>query len=223
MSRQALLKALVRLALAWAMLTTLASVLGPQMLVSLRPALQWTVEQLLPGMITSISISPRPGEDGDVTMDLQAVRPVPIAGDYVVTPFVKVQERINAGHDLVPAIILIAVLLAWPHRSLGQGLRGLACGLVVATVLVAWMGSVHFAGLYEISLQRVAASFHEAREVPFFLTQMLFFESGGQWLIALVSAIAIGLGLMRKSPAGVMAGEALDRRRPLVEWSAFGR
>ena len=147
----------------------------------------------MPGIIASVSLVEQPGNNGDVAMDLQAIWPLPIVGDYVIAPFVKVQERINAGHDLVPAIILLSVLLAWPHRNLREAARALAWGAAASIILITWMTSVHFAGLFEIGLQRVAQGFHRTREIPICLTQMLFFESGGQWLAALVCAVGIGL------------------------------
>ena len=199
MSRRALYGLLLRLALAWASLAVLVSWLGPQLLVAAKPALQLTTEWLLPGFITSVALAPNLRGDGDVAMDLQAVRPVPITGDHEITPFVKVQERINAGHDLVPMIIMCAVLLAWPYRHRREAAWALAWGVVASAALTIWVTSVHFAGLFEIKLQRVADHFEQTREAPFYLAQMLFFESGGQWLSALVCAMSVGLLSTRRS------------------------
>ena len=148
-------------------------------------------------------------------MELQAIRPLPIAGSYVIAPFVKMQERINAGHDLMPVILLGSVLLAWPYRSTRQAAVSLALGAVVAAVLVTAMTSVHLAGLFEIRLQKIAESVHLPREAPPHLALMLFLESGGQWLVALVGALGIGSWFARlsKSREG-KTGETSYFRRP---------
>jgi len=196
-----------RLATAWVVLTLVVTAVGSRLVVSVGPVIELAVEQLMPGFVTSISRVSRDEGAGDVAMQLQAMRPLRIADDYWVTPWVKVEERINAGHDLVPAIILFAVLLAWPYRRIGDAARALCLGLLVAVGLITWMTSVHFAGLFEISLQRVAAQYRQARPQPLFLAQMIFFESGGQWLLALLGATAIGAfttrhtGRLRRQPA----------------------
>jgi hypothetical protein len=206
MDRRSLLRALPRLVLAWLALTGGVALVGAHALVAVRAPLQFMVELLLPGFVTSISVDPH--TSGGVVIDVFAIRPVAISGDHVVTPWVRIQEGVHAGHDFVPAIILLAVLLAWPYRNWRQAVAALAWGVPMAVALVGWVVSVHFAGLLELSLQRVAGHYHEARETPFFLTQMIFLESGGQWLLGLLGAAAIGSFVTRGSRGLAPSGQS---------------
>ena len=193
MDRRDLLRLAPRLALAWGALTLLVAMFSAPLIVGVRPLLQACTEQLMPGFSTLIMPAVGPGAQGDVVMEFEATRPVTISGDHQVAPWIKVRESINSGHEFVPVILLLSVLAAWPYRQLRQALWALCGGVLASAVLLVWTVSVHFAGLYEISLQRVASYFHEARGTPFFLTLMIFDESGGQWLLGLLAAVAVAL------------------------------
>ena len=117
--------------------------------------------------------------------------PVQIAGPLGVNPWVKLTQSINAGHDLVSVIIFFSVLAAWPFASWRQRTLAMGFGVPLCAALVVWLVAVHFTGLFEISLQEMAAQHGLQREPRFVLTQLLFNESGGQWLAALVGAIAL--------------------------------
>jgi hypothetical protein len=184
---------MARLALVWAAATLAALAFGVPALVAARPLIQAGVEAILPGFIAIIAADP--AGDGGVTLTLEAMRGVEIAGDYSVVPWVPIRRGIHAGHDLVPAILLFSVLLAWPYRSWAERLRATALGVLACAVLLAWTIPVHLAGLLEIDLQRVADQLHVLRPEPWYLTQMIFFESGGTWLAALLLALSVALGV----------------------------
>ncbi len=137
----------LRAALAWLVLTLLVSLWGPQAIVAVRPLVQATVEWMLPGFITRVTLKPPPDDctnrtaaGGDLAMQLQAMAPVQIAAPLGVHPWVKLTQSINAGHGL-------------------------------------------------------------KREPPFVLTQLLFNEIAGQWLAALVRAIAVAAFVGRRRAA----------------------
>lgn len=196
----------VRAACAWLVLTLLVSLWGPQTIVAARPLVQAMVEWMLPGFITRVMLKPPPDDvtnraGGDVAMELQAMAPVQIAGPLGVHPWVKLTHSINAGHDLVSAIIFFSVLAAWPFASWRQRVTALALGVPLCAALVVWLVAVHFTGLFEISLQEMAAQHGLNREPRFVLTQLLFNESGGQWLVALVGAMALAAFVGRRRDA----------------------
>ena len=202
-TRRRLLRRLPALALAWGGLTVAVLAGGARAVLLAHPLFEAEVEALMPAYVARIQ--PRSAADrepgGDIVLVVHAVRPDPISGEHVVTPWVDIQESINAGHELVPSIILVSMVLAWPWRRWPDRARAIALALVASALLLAWTLPVHLAGLYELNLQRVAASFHEARDKPWFLGQMVFFESGGLWLLALALAAAIVLGVNRASRA----------------------
>lgn len=188
----------LRAACAWLVLTLLVSLWGPQTIVAARPLVQAMVEWMLPGFITRVMLKPPPDDGtnraaagGDVAMELKAMAPVQIAGPLGVHPWFKLTQSINAGHDLVSAIVFFSVLAAWPFASWRQRATALALGVPLCAALVVWLVAVHFTGLFEISLQEMAAQHGLQREPRFVLTQLLFNESGGQWLVALVGAMAV--------------------------------
>ena len=198
-TRRRLLRRLPALALAWGGLTVAVLAGGAQALLLAHPVLEAEVEALMPSYIARIQ--PRSADPhatgGDIVLVVHAVQPDPISGDHHVAPFVDIQESVNAGHELVPVIILVSMVLAWPWRRWSDTARALALALVASALLLAWTVPVHLAGLFELNLQRMAGNFHETRDKPWYLGQMIFFESGGLWLLALALAAAIVLGVNR--------------------------
>ena len=91
----------------------------------------------------------------------------------------------------------MSLLAAWPWRRWRDAGIALGAGACAAALLLAWTVPVHLAGLYELNLQKVAGAFNEARATPWFLGQMIFLESGGLWLMPLLLAAAIVLGVSR--------------------------
>ena len=132
----------------------------------------------MPGFIATMFLQSGPGGNGDVVMLLQAMAPIAIADGLALSPWIKITESINAGHDLVPAIIVFAVLFAWPYRSMKQGAAALALAVPACAVLLVWTIAVHFAGLLELAMQRTAIQHGLARPEPFVLTQMLRAANG---------------------------------------------
>ena len=198
---------IARLAAAGSAATLAVLAFGVSALVAARPLIQDGVEAILPGFIARIGADP--AGDSGVIITLEAVQPVVIAGDYLVASWVPMHKGIHAGHDLVPAILLFSLLLAWPYRGAAERLRALALGVPACAVMLAWTIPVHLAGLFEIDFQRVAAQFHLARPQPWYLTQMMFFEAGGAWLAAMMLALVIALGV--SGPIGMRAERAAAR------------
>jgi hypothetical protein len=203
MSRHQLYRALARLVVAWGALTWIAVSIGPGLIMLTHSPVEYTVEALMPGFVTSISATAKNEGNGDIAISVHAFRSIPIAGDYVIAPWIPMVESIDAGHDLVPVVILLSVLAAWPHRRFRNGLWAFCWGALTSSILLVWTVSVHFAGLFEINLQRVASFYHEPRSTPLFLTQFIFFESGGVWLVALLLASSIAAFGNRKEGAVV--------------------
>lgn len=208
LDRSRLLRRLPALALAWGGLTLTVLAGGAQALLLAHPVFEAEVEALMPAYIAKIQ--PRSVADhepgGDIVLVVHAIRPDPISGDHAVSPWIDMQESVDAGHEWVPTIILVSMILAWPWRRRSDAARAIALALGASALLLAWTVPVHLAGLYELNLQRVAASFHEVRDRPWFLGQMIFFESGGLWLLALSLAAAIVFGVNR--PARTQAAKA---------------
>lgn len=203
--RRLLSRALPRLALAATALTLGALAAGAQAVLLARPLFEAEVEALLPNYVARLQ--PRdaasPATGGDVVMVVHAFRLDPIAGEHAVTPGIDITESVDAGHELVPVVVLLSMLAAWPWPRWRDAARALALGLAACGALLAWTVPVHLAGLYELNLQRVAAALHEARATPWMVRQMVFLESGGLWLLALLLGAGIVFAVDRRARTAV--------------------
>jgi len=201
LNRRWLLSALARLVMGWGVCTAAAVAFGPAVVMAFRDPVDSVLETLMPDFIASLSAPTVHPGNGDLLMTVHAYHSVPIAGDYSIAPWVPMETSIDAGHDLVPVALLLGVLLAWPHRRGRDALAALLLGVAACALMLVVTVALHFAGLYQINIQRAAAALHQTRTAPIYLPLFLFMESGGGWLLALLVAVAIGvLAGSRTSP-----------------------
>lgn len=100
-----------------------------------------------------------------------------------------VETGSNLDHILVPPVILLAVMLAWPARSWRQRLALFALAAPAAALTIALTTPFLLAGKIEVMLQERAAAMGIAYPQPFSLHWMIFAEGGGRWLLALLLAL----------------------------------
>ncbi len=174
-----------RMGLIWCIFTALTLVWGDALVRLLHLPIEALTEWLSDGFIVAISEQPSAEGAGNVIIHFHAFEPVLVAGDISVTPWTPMTAAIDAGHDLMPAAMLLACALSTPFISVRRMLVSAARALLAAVALLVVVVGLHFSGLIEISLQRAAESVHQARPESLTLTIFEFAESGGTWMVAL--------------------------------------
>jgi len=198
MNRRRLLSGAIRLLLAWSCLTPCVAVFGASMIMLAQPLVEPVVQALLPGYTARMSLPAGSGAPGGVAMALLAVRPVPLAGGYLVATGARFDEIIPAAQDLLPAVVAMSVLLAWPFRRFGERLRALAWGALACAVMLVASVSAHFVVQFEVVLQGLATTLHQVRDPAPVVAPYIFWVLGGQWLLALLIAVPLARGVTRK-------------------------
>lgn len=114
---------------------------------------------------------------------------IPVTSTVAVEAGRTITTGVNVVHVLVPIVVFVSVLVAWPVRDLRARIRLLFFALPVLLLVVALTGPSVLAGKMLIPLQDLALAAGAHRPEPLLLTWMLFVEVGGSWLVALVAAI----------------------------------
>ncbi len=148
------------------------------------PLLAWGCERWLPGFEAQVTHS-----DAD-TMALRviAVRPLRVAGAAWIAPGAVLTAHATILHQIVPPVIFYTALCVWPPLRRGRLLLRLVLGIPVSALLITVVTSLQLAGLVEITLQHYAGQLGVVRPESTVLAGLVFMESGGRWLLALIVA-----------------------------------
>lgn len=189
-----LLKPGLRLIAVWLVLSAAGTLFGPQILRPALPMLAWIAQALMPGHAARIDIQQQDGE-AMLVLSLTTLREIPVALGVFIPPGKVIPASSHVLHNLVPAVILWSVLIAWPVRRLAERARLMLLGVAATLAILAATTPFVLAGLVETSFQDLADQLGTARAEPWFLTWMIFLESGGRWLLPLLAAaLCIGAG-----------------------------
>jgi hypothetical protein len=139
------------------------------------------------------------GSDEIITAASRTTALFELAPGHALPPLTPVDTVwMELVHALVPAVIFLTGLLAWPLMSrreifwrIGLGLAGLFLVLCLTTPL-------YLAGRVEMLLMEAAAEIQGVPPAPFqspLILWAIFTEMGGRWLLPIVMAIAcVSLG-----------------------------
>ena len=189
MMPRALLSMLPRLAVAWLLLTLGVLAFGAKIVSWSSLFVEPAVEALHPGFAAIMTGTN--GQLGEVGMTLVALKPIKLAGQYLIGDGARMEEAIPASQDLLPGVLLLSLIAGWPYRDWREVLRRVVLGVAAGSCIFLLTVTMHFAAQFEVILQGYASNIHQAREVPTFMPQYIFIILGGEWLLALLAALTI--------------------------------
>lgn len=189
MTPQQLPRFLLRLLLAWLGVSALLLLLEGWIAAPLASYLTWLFHQV--PVDYALELSARGSEPPGITLTITATarRVLTLAPESFLLPGTSFQTTATLLHLLVPASIILSLVLAWPLRSFGQRLVLLGLGLLVAVVHLTLLEPLVILGSVEMApLVQVQNSGQQVEE-PLIVGVMLFLESGGRWLTAVLAAV----------------------------------
>lgn len=189
-----------RLALAWLLLTLAAVFAGASIASVFVPLIDLGVDWLQDDYVARVAVVEDP-EGGWLAVDelqMQGVRmrPVLLAPGRTVPAGAEVAAAVHVSHVLVPVVITLSLVFAWPMRDGGTRAVSLITALLALALVQAATVPVMLVGVTDIQVLEaaLAAGVEDAPE-PWRLSWLLFVENGGRWALSLgAAALAIGAG-----------------------------
>jgi len=179
----------VRALLAWLALSAFgilfANVLGD----SLLPLLEFVIRLVTQDYAPALKLLPE-HHDFQIVLSGLLMRPLYLTESLVIRPGTELTAQTHLLHTLVPAVIDLSVVLAWPVTGWPERLVGILLGLITAIAVIAVTAPFVLIGTIEISFQEWVVDSGSRRPEPWPLTWMLFCEMGGRWLLAVLAAFA---------------------------------
>jgi hypothetical protein len=187
MSQQQLFNIGVRLILSWIVLSILGYLFGREFIGLLLPYFEWCI-----GLITddySPSLVIRGSKDSVIIhLDAIALNPIWVHADLTVNPGAKLTSGTHLLHSLVPLVIMYSVLISWPVKNLQQRLLIIALSLPIMLMLLGGLIPFLLIGHIEMMLSDYAVQGGVSQPISLTLRWMLFTESGGRWIMALLAS-----------------------------------
>ena len=189
MSRADWIALAVRALLAWLALSALGILFGKELGDFLLPLLEFVIRLATQDYAPALKLLP---EQHDIQIGLSGLvmRPLHVTDSLAIPPGTELTAQTHLLHTLVPAVIELTIVLAWPVSGWPERLVGMLLGLITAIAVIAVTAPFVLIGTVEISLQEWVANSGGQRPEPWPLTWMLFCEMGGRWLLPVVAALA---------------------------------
>jgi hypothetical protein len=188
--RRLLVRLTLRLALVWLFLASTMLLVSHWFVASALPLLNVAVN-LLQDDFSGVLKLTRESGSWAIQMEPLTVRPIPMTDQVELRQFVTLQKYItHVDHTLVPVVLLVTGVLAWPFRT-GREIALRLLFTLPALLIVLLLGApVLLVGQVQMTLVELAlragAPFHE----PWMVWLMVFMESGGRWLLPIAAAVA---------------------------------
>ena len=123
-----------------------------------------------------------------IQMTATTIRPIPLTEDVTVPVGRALPSSITVLHSLVPIVILLTLVVAWPFASWRALLVRLILAVPFILLVQVLTAPPQLIGNLEIGIQNAIRQMGGSRETPWVIRWMLFMEGGGRWVLPLVAA-----------------------------------
>jgi hypothetical protein len=180
----------LRLAIVWVVLTALVLTAGRQLTQATLPLLDLAVNVMQDDFTATLAVV-RQNADWAIQMQPLTVRPIAMTDRVRLRRFLSLQPYwTHVDHTLVPVVLLLTGVLAWPLRTLRElGVR-LLLGVPALLAVIVLSAPVLLIGQVQLTLMQLATRAGAASHEPWMVTLMIFMESGGRWLLPIAAAVA---------------------------------
>jgi hypothetical protein len=190
MSGRALTEAGLRLLAAWALLSALGYFFGAELLAPLLPLFAFVAHVVQSDFVPALDVA---GSGADATLRMAAlvVRTIPLSADLAIAPATRVDyTTTHVFHALVPAVLLLSALFAWPVADRREAWLRAALGLPALLASLLLTTPLFLAGRFQMAIVDAAVRAGSQPQPGWLVDWVLFTEGGGRWLIPLAAALA---------------------------------
>jgi hypothetical protein len=177
-------------------------VVGPLLLLALGRPIAFIADLYSPHLVTrAMPVAAH----GSSRLEVRAVTTSPIAmgGQRHLPPLTPLGPfDLSLAHAIVPVALLGAVLLGWPAAARRERLLRAAAWLPAAAVLLLLVVPLHVAGLVDMQVEGTRLAAGEPPNRLWTIEAMVFLESGGRLLLAVMLAVLCIAALKPRSRSG---------------------
>lgn len=199
----------VRLVVVWALLCAATIGFGRPALSLALPLFDRVIAALQDDFVASVEMA-QDGQAWVLRMQPTLVRAARLNAELAMPAGTRLRWFVtHVDHTLVPPLLFLMVLLAWPAERRSELLVRLTTAVPALVLILASTAPVQLVGQVQMVQAELSTLAGASPREPALVTLMVFMESGGRWLLPLtcgVLCIALGrwLGGSRRDrhPAG---------------------
>lgn len=162
-----------------------------------RALLEWTlpfqsivIELLQPNFIALLSISDPAGVP-KIRLEPFSIHTVQLGPRHLIAAQSRLSElSTHLDHTMVPFVLFLTGVLAWPFKSARELLTRLLVSLPLLVIMLALTAPVLLAGKLDMLLLDAGEYVGVSMEPSFLVHLTIFMEAGGRWLVPIVAAIS---------------------------------
>jgi len=195
-----LLRIATRLVVVWALLCAAAIGFGRPALTLALPLFDRVIAAVQDDFAAGVEMAQdgkaQNGKGWVLRMQPTLVRPVRLNAELAMPAGTRLRWfATHVDHTLVPPLLFLMALLAWPPDRRSELLIRLLVALPMFLLILALTAPIQLVGQVQMVLAELAALAGEPQREPPLVTLMVFMESGGRWLLPLAGAVlCIALG-----------------------------
>ena len=179
-----------RLFIAWVVVSLAALHWGAELIRAIDPWLAFVVELALDGFDARIGLIQ--GEhDTQIQLLARAIEPIHISGPFGLPPGAEIRTSTHLSHAMIPLVLLLCFLIAWPAAGLKAWLMRGVLAVLVAFVLITATTPLLLAGKLEMFYVQLASQRGLSYSPGLLVDWTLFMEMGGRWLLPVLAAATI--------------------------------
>lgn len=213
MKRRDVTRLALRGTLAWLAISTLVFLWAQPLGQALLPPIGFVLHLAGPEYAPALTLVPQ-DHDHLIALSAWVLRPIVVAPGHTVPAGAELTAAVHLLHSLVPPVILLAILMAWPVRLWRHRAALLATGLVLCLLLVAAITPFQLLGTLELHYQELAAGAGCQRPESWALRWMIFCEMGGRWALPIAAGWACIQGLAGHTGRRDASGSDIDGHAP---------
>lgn len=183
-------EAAVRVVLASAAAAALGLAFGKALVVASLPLLDFVAAAVWPQFVGPIEIAGA-GSAAEVRRAVASLHAIEVAGPLTVPAMTRLDAaRTPLAHALLPAVIALATLAAWPLAGRRDLVRRIVLAGPLVVLLLALTLPFTLMGLVEIAIAELRAAHGTPVPRAWEISYLVFLEAGGRWLLPLALALA---------------------------------
>lgn len=184
-----LLRLSARVVVVWVVLSALVIGFGRQGLAGALPMLDRVVNLVQEDFVATVEIVQDAGE-WVLRIQPVLVRPVRLNAELSLPPGTRLRRFVtHVDHTLVPPLLFLLVLFAWPASRWRELAVRLLLAVPVLVLVLALTAPILLVGQVQMVLTDLKVMAGDPFRQPALVRMMVFMESGGRWLLALAGGV----------------------------------
>lgn len=176
----------VRLLLGWVLVSAAGFIFSREAVSPFLPYFSFVIHEVQHDFLPTLDITGHGGQI-ELRMSALAIRDIPLNSDRHIPALSRIDyTTTNLTHVLVPAVLLLSALVAWPVKNFHEIFYRIVFGVGALVIVMGLTTPLFLAGRFEMWLSDTGAPSVSTWLVDW----VIFTEGGGRWLLPIVAAVA---------------------------------